>query len=158
MTEKRALQISIAIAALLPVVAGLWGIIQDAPDGAWTGNHHRYLSGLLLAIGLGYWSAVSEIETMAPRLRLLTVLVAVGGLARLLGLALGDALTLPVAAALTMELLVAPLLCRWQMRITSRPRPDHRAAKLKPHLRHTHTLHPLGTLRVSRSATGSFVP
>ncbi|MDP1747968.1 MAG: DUF4345 domain-containing protein, partial [Reyranella sp.] len=160
MMEKRALQISIVIAALLPVVAGLWGIMQDAPDGAWTGNHRRYLSGLLLAIGLGYWSAIPEIETMATRLRLLTALVAVGGLARLLGLALGDALTLPVASALIMELLVAPLLCLWQVRITSRSRPVSPGPPTKstPHLRHTLTRHPLGTLCVSRSATGSFVP
>lgn len=126
---------SIAIAALLPVVAGLWGVTQHASDGAWAGNHHRYLSGLLLAIGLGYWSAVPEIETMAARLRLLTALVVVGGLARLSGLTLGDVPTLPVTAALAMELFVAPLLCLWQARVISRQHSPG-IAQLEPHLRH----------------------
>lgn len=135
--KRRALQISVAIAALLPVVAGLCAVTQAGSDGAWAGNHHRYLSGLLLAIGLGYWSTVPEIETMGARMRLLTALVVVGGLARLVGLVLGDAPTLPVAAALAMELLVAPLLCLWQMRITSRSQPGLQGiARLKPHLRH----------------------
>ena len=137
MLERRALQVSIAVAALLPVVAGLWGVPQPTSDGAWAGNHHRYLSGLLLAIGLGYWSAVPEIETMGARMRLLTSLVVMGGLARLSGLLLGDAPTLPVAAALAMELLIAPLLCLWQMRIISRSRPVLPGiARLEPHLRH----------------------
>ncbi len=115
--KRRALQVSISVAALLPVVAGMWGVIQPASDGAWASNHHRYLSGLLLAIGLGYWSAVPEIETMGARMKLLTTLVVVGGLARLCGLVLGDTPTPPVAAALAMELFVAPLLCLFQMRI-----------------------------------------
>jgi hypothetical protein len=137
MVKRRALQVSIAIAALLPVVAGLWGVTQPASDGAWAGNHHRYLSGLRLAVGLGYWSTVPEIETMGARMRLLTAVVMVGGLARLVGLVLGDAPTLPVAAALAMELLVAPLLCLLQICITSRSQSDlPGVARLKPHLRH----------------------
>jgi len=135
MLERRALQISIAIAALLPVGAGLWGIAQSASPGMWDDNHHRYLSGLLLAIGLGYWSAVPMIEKMATRLRLLTALVAIGGLARLSGLVLGDMPTLPVASALAMELLAAPLLCLWQARITSRQHSPG-TARLAPQLRH----------------------
>lgn len=156
--KRRALQVSISVAALLPVVAGLWGVAEPASDGAWAGNHHRYLSGLLLAIGLGYWSAVPEIETMGARVKLLTTLVAVGGLARLCGLVLGDVPTLPVGAALAMELLVAPLLCLWQMRIISQSRSALPGiSRLEPHLRHIPP-QPCAYPRVSRSATGSFAP
>jgi hypothetical protein len=135
MPQRRALQLSIAIAALLPVVAGAWGI--GTPGDGWASNHHRYLSGLLLAIGLGYWSALPRIEMMGPRLRLLTALVVIGGVARLAGVALGDVPTTAVAVALTMELVVAPLLCLWQMRVFSPPKPRSRAvAHLEPQLRH----------------------
>jgi len=124
MWERRGLQVSIAVAASLPVVSGLWAITHTPSGDGWTGNHHRYLSGLLLAIGFGYWSAVPRIETMAGRLRLLTAVVVIGGLARLAGLALGDAPTPPVMAALAMELGVAPLLCLWQSCVIARSGPD----------------------------------
>ena len=134
MVERRALQVSIAILALLPVVGGLWGI-ADAQAGTWADSHHRYLSGLLLAIGLGYWTTVPEIETMMPRIKLLTALVVMGGISRLAGLALGDVPTLPVGAALAMELFVAPLLYLWQQRVTSRQYSPG-IARLEPHWRH----------------------
>jgi hypothetical protein len=132
MREKHALQVTMAIAALLPVSAGLWDILHGLSGSVgWADNHHRYLSGLLLAIGLGFWSAIPEIETRTARIRLLTVLVVIGGLARLFGLALGDAATPMVMTALAMELLVTPLLCLWQIRVIAGPdRPG-------THLRHT---------------------
>ena len=136
MFERRALQVSIAIAALLPVVSGLWGITHGVSGDGWADNHHRYLCGLLLAIGLGYWSTVPRIEAMGARLRLLTALVMIGGVARLVGLALGDAATAEVVAALAMELGAAPFICLWQMRVIPTERPNSLGiAKLKPHLR-----------------------
>lgn len=137
MRERHALQLSIAIAAALPVGAGLWGIVHGASTGTWTDNHHRYLSGLLLAIGLGYWSTVPGIEAMGARLGFLTALVVTGGLARLAGVTLGDVATPSVIAALVMELLVAPLLCLWRARIVSRSRRHFPGiARLEPYLGH----------------------
>jgi len=142
MWEKRALQVSIAIAALVPVTSGWWDIMHGLADSiGWADNHHRYLSGLLLAIGLGFWSAIPRIEAKTARIRLLTTLVVIGGLARLLGLALGDAATLPVMTALVMELIVTPLLCLWQAQFKSRwldvSRQDLPGiAKMETHLRH----------------------
>ncbi|MBX9942837.1 MAG: DUF4345 domain-containing protein [Reyranella sp.] len=143
MTPRRALQALIAIAAMLPVAGGLWEIAhgasgavsQAAPGDGWTDNHRRYLGGLLLAIGLAYWSAVPGIEHKTGRLRLLAALVAIGGLARLVGLALGDPPTGAVAAALVMELMAAPLVCVWQARLATRQDLSG-IAKPAPHLRH----------------------
>ncbi|MFI5001110.1 MAG: DUF4345 domain-containing protein [Reyranellales bacterium] len=116
--ERLALQICVSLAAAVPVTAGLWDVAHGhAGADPWAVNHHRYLSGLLLAIGLGFWSAVPHIENKMQRLRLLTLLVFAGGLSRLLGLALGDPPTPFIVAALAMELLVAPLLCLWQGRV-----------------------------------------
>lgn len=125
--ERAALRLCVALAASLPIVAGAWDVTQGLA-GAWAANHDRYLAGLLLAIGLGFWSCVSGIERKGERFRLLTTLVLIGGTCRLLGVALGDEPTGRVAAALAMELIVTPLLCLWQMRIAAFP--PHRARTL----------------------------
>ncbi len=126
--EKRALQCTVAFAATLPVVAGAWDVVNGLHGaGAWALNHERYLSGLLLAIGLGFWSAVPGIEDKTARVRLLTFVVVIGGLCRLLGVLLGDPVSHSVAAALVMELAVTPSLCLWQSRMQ---RPAIRSATI----------------------------
>ena len=132
--ERRALQIAVAVAACLPVAGGLRDVVNGlashskatpgmAPGMAIvsfsTESHYRYLSGLLAAIGVGFWSTVPAIETRAARFRLLTALVVAGGLARLLGVLIGDKPTLIVVFALVMELGVTPFLCLWQARVAS---------------------------------------
>jgi hypothetical protein len=119
--ERRALQLTVTLLALVPILAGLTGILfgldlLDAHAGlSRTGDSHlRYLSGVLLAIGLGFWSTVPRIEAQGARFRLLTALVLTGGLARLYALAL---LGLPAAGmvgGLVMELLVTPGLACWR--------------------------------------------
>ena len=116
---RNALRVCVALAAVVPVAGGLFGAVQSLGGvSAWSADHYRYLSGLLLAIGLGFWSTVPQIERHAQRFRLLTAIVAIGGLCRLLGVALGDPLTLAVTAALAMELVATPLLCVWQGQVS----------------------------------------
>ncbi len=114
---RRALQVAVLVGAMVPVAAGAWGVATALGESS-TGlsSHARYVSGLLFAIGLGFWSTVPRIERKSGRFRLLTGLVVVGGLCRLAGLAAGDALSLPTGAALVMELCVTPMLCFWQGR------------------------------------------
>ena len=109
------LQLCVALAGLVAVSAGVWGVLNDlGGQGGGLASHERYLSGLLLAIGLAFWSTLWDIEGKTGRFRLLTALVVVGGISRLMGVAMGDTLSWPIAGALAMELLVAPLLCLWQ--------------------------------------------
>ena len=61
---------------------------------------------------------------MGPRFRLLTTVVVIGGVARLLGLALGDAPAADVEVALAMELVVTPVLCLWQSRVMTAAQAD----------------------------------
>jgi Domain of unknown function (DUF4345) len=111
-SEKRTLQTCVALAGLVAVWAGAWGVLHDlGGHGGGLASHERYLSGLLLAIGLAFWTTVSDIERKTARFRLLTALVVIGGASRLLGVALGDTLSWSIGGALAMELLVAPLLC-----------------------------------------------
>ncbi len=119
--EKRAAQASFAVAGIVPVAAGLWGVFHPFIGSAGSLlNHGRYLSGLLLAIGLAFWAAIPDIERRTTRIRVLTAVVVIGGACRVLGVLMGDALSPSVVAALAMELGVTPLLCFWQSRLDRR--------------------------------------
>ena len=120
--ERRLLQRAIAIFAIVPVAGGLYGVLFGA---RLTGDivsvsgdsHYRYLSGLLLGIGLLFWSAIPAVETKRGRVQLLTLVVVLGGLGRLCGLLLTGLPSLPMLGALAMELVVTPLVCLWQVRV-----------------------------------------
>ena len=115
---RLALQLCVALAGLVPIAGGMLGVLHPITGAsAWAVNHDRYLSGLLLAIGVAFWTTIPAIEARTGRFRLLTGLVAIGGLGRLVGVLSGDPLSLPVGAALGMELAVTPLLCFWQSRL-----------------------------------------
>jgi hypothetical protein len=120
--ERRVLQILILMAGCVPVFGGGAGVLLG--EGAFgpraalgaDDSHVRYLSGLLLAIGLAYWACIPTIERRGEIVRLLTAIVVIGGLARLGGLFVaGD--PGPMRWALVMELGVAPLIWLWQARV-----------------------------------------
>ena len=123
MIEKRALQVAVAIAGLVPVIAGAAGALQPrllSLDGAAQAlTHAAYLSGLLLGIGLAFWSLIPTIERQRRMFTTLTAIVVVGGLARLALAARLHAWGVPVLVPLAMELGVTPLLCLWQRRVSS---------------------------------------
>jgi hypothetical protein len=123
--ERKFLQQSVAVAATIPVATGLYGVLFGQ---ALTGDsvslsaesHFRFMSGLLLGIGLLFWSTLPGIEDKTARFRLLTLLVAIGGLGRLAGLALTGLPSLFMIGGLAMELIVTPILCLWQTRVANR--------------------------------------
>ena len=127
--ERRLLQISVAVLAVVPILTGLAGVLHglellDAQaslsrDGD---SHVHYLSGLLLAIGLGFWSTVPRIDTQGARFRLLTLLVLVGGLARLYGVALAGLPAAGMVGGLVLELAITPALALWRERLERRSR------------------------------------
>lgn len=128
--ERRALQVAIAIGGLVPISAGLVGMLigpsffepgfQVLPGGVSLDSHVRYLSGLLFGIGLCFWSFIPRIESVTAQVRMLTLLVFIGGLARLLGLFLHGVPSPRMVFGLGMELVVTPLLCLWQGRVARR--------------------------------------
>jgi len=122
MLERRALQIAVALAGLVPVVAGAVGAIRPelligGPAHALT--HGAYLSGLLLGLGLAFWSLIPAIERQGAVFGLLTGLVLLGGLARALAAFRLGAWNLSVVLPLVMELGVTPALYLWQRRVSS---------------------------------------
>ena len=127
MLERRLLQIAVAAAGLVPVAAGALGALRPelliaGPPHALT--HGAYLSGLLLGIGLAFWSLVPAIERQGRVFALLTGLVVLGGLARALTAARLGAWNLSVELPLVMELAVTPALWLWQRRVSSLLRPE----------------------------------
>ncbi len=119
--ERRALQLAILLAGLVPVFGGGAGaVLGEAAFGHWAGagqdSHIRYLSGLLLAIGLIFWGCVPTIERRGEIVRVLTAIVVTGGLARLAGVFLAGDPGL-MRWPLVMELVVTPLICLWQARV-----------------------------------------
>jgi hypothetical protein len=127
-SERNAFRIVVALAALVPVAGGTLGILFGAPAFSHDGgaldvsldSHVRYLSGLLLGIGLAFWTSLKIPEAHATRYRILTAIVVIGGLARLGGMAFKGQPDLPITLALVMELGVTPLLCLWQARLARR--------------------------------------
>lgn len=123
--ERRLLQQAVGVAATVPFAAGLYGVLfGPALTGDVTSvsadSHFRYLSGLLLGVGLCFWSTIPRIEERTGRFRLLALLVVIGGLARLLGLFLTGLPSLAMIGGLVMELAVTPLLTLWQTRVANR--------------------------------------
>lgn len=125
--ERRLLQLAIAVGGFVPVLAGLdGGLLGSGMLGEGSGtdpaldSHVRYLSGLLLGIGLAYWQAIPTIETRTARVRLLTALVALGGLMRLIGIFRAGYPGHSMLFGLCMELVVTPLICLWQWRVARR--------------------------------------
>ncbi len=122
--QVRVLQVAVAIFALVPFGAGLAGavfgigVFGPSPSlGANVDSAGRYLSGLLLAVGLSFWATVPRIATQGVRFRLLTLIVLTGGLARLYGVFLVGPPSSPMLFGLAMELLVTPALALWRERL-----------------------------------------
>jgi hypothetical protein len=115
-------RLAVAVGGLVPVLAGAGGVLAGpamlgSGSGADEDSHFRYLSGLLLGIGLGFWSTLGDPVRHTRRFRLLTAIVVLGGLGRLFGLMVRGVPGTPMLAALGMELVVTPLLCLWQARL-----------------------------------------
>lgn len=124
--SRRALQVAVLLAICVPIGAGGAGVILGA---RFTGteattllqdSHFRYLSGLLLGIGIAFGLTIPAIERHAATFRLLTAIVFCGGLARLIGVFAMGTPPAPMIFGLAMELCVTPALCLWQNSVARR--------------------------------------
>ena len=119
--ERRALQIAVALAGLVPLTAGALGILAPDMLGLFGDRpamgHAAFLSGLLLGIGMAYWWLIPDIEKRGGVFTLLTVIVFVGGVARLAMAFRMGTLQPAIGLPLVMELSITPLLWAWQQRV-----------------------------------------
>ena len=126
-TERRLLQFAVALACVVPLTAGTAGVVQGpamAADDAVRHSvdlesHFRYLSGLLLGLGVGFAASIPRIERHRELFAALSAAVVIGGLARLSHLLIHGTPAAPHVLALGMELGVVPLLFAWQRRVAA---------------------------------------
>lgn len=120
-TSRRLLQITVVALSAVPIGAGAAGVILGpalvgvgGPGATDLDSHFRYLSGLLLGIGMLFCASVPHIERRTGWFRLGAAIVVCGGLGRLLSLLQAGAPSFPHLVALALELVVVPLLALWQ--------------------------------------------
>jgi predicted Na+-dependent transporter len=117
------LKFFVFIFGCVPVWAGLIGIYSGFSDleasAFFSDNHYRYLSGLLLGIGLTFWWIIRDIHIHGMLFKALTIIVLIGGCARLTGAFIaGWEHSFSLYFSLIMELVITPLLCLWQNHIS----------------------------------------
>jgi len=120
--ERKLLQIAFACAGLALVGFGVAGVIFGANFMDLTGNvvmdsYIRFLKGMLLAIGLIYWSSIPDIERHGERISLVTFILVLGAVPRLMAVIGHGVPTIGIVIGLGGELIAAPLLWLWQRHI-----------------------------------------
>jgi Domain of unknown function (DUF4345) len=120
--ERKLLQIAFGFAGLALVGFGFAGIFFGANFLDLSGNvvmdsYIRFLKGMLLAIGLVYWSSIADIERHGERIALVTFILVLGAVPRLMAVIGHGVPTIGIMISLAGELIVAPLLWLWQRRI-----------------------------------------
>jgi len=130
--ERRLLQAAVTAGCLVSIGAGAAGIVSGgtflkgvaAPVPVDLDSHMRYLSGLLLGIGIAFAACVPSIERRTAAFGMLGAIVIAGGLARLTSLAAAGMPSGGHLFGLAMELGVMPVLILWQRRLARRFAPD----------------------------------
>jgi hypothetical protein len=123
--ERRLLQFAIACAGLIGVILGLTGVLfgtlhTDLSGDVVLDSYVRFGKGVLLAIGLIYWSSIPQIERHGDRIALITLILVVGSLSRLLSLAGHGVPTFGILSNLIAGLVFVPLVWLWQRHVASR--------------------------------------
>ena len=125
--ERTLLQVAVAVAGLAGVTLGLTGVLFGTMHADLSGDvvldsYVRFGKGVLLAIGLIYWSCLPQIERRGERISLVTFILVVGTVSRLLS-AIGHGVpTLGIIANLIAGLVFVPLLWVWQRHVADRAR------------------------------------
>jgi hypothetical protein len=120
--ERNLLQLAFAWAGLVLVGFGLAGAFFGANFMDLTGNvvmdsYVRFLKGMLLAIGLIYWSSIPDIERHGERISLVTFILVLGAVPRLMAVIGHGVPTIGIVIGLGGELIAAPLLWLWQRHV-----------------------------------------
>src|SRR5450432_598836 len=117
--ERTLLQIAVAVAGLAGVSLGLTGVVfgtlyADLSGDVVLDSYVRFLKGMLLAIGLIYWSCTPRIDRCGDRISLVTFILVAGTLARLMSVIGHGVPTVGIMSNVIAGLVFVPLLWLWQ--------------------------------------------
>ena len=124
--NKRNLQIATAILALVPIITGLIGLTGlndplyaalNLPHDATLDSNLRFYSGVWLGVGLAAAWTVPRIERETTLFRALWLTIFLGGLGRLLSLAITGMPFAPFVGFTALEIFGAPFFVWWQGRV-----------------------------------------
>jgi hypothetical protein len=120
--ERKLLQIVVACAGLTGVGLGLTGVLFGTMHADLSGDvvldsYVRFAKGVLLAIGLIYWSCIAQIERRGDRISLVTFILVFGTLSRLFSVVGHGVPTVGIMSNLIAGLILVPLLWLWQRHV-----------------------------------------
>jgi Domain of unknown function (DUF4345) len=116
--ERKLLQIAFAIAGLALVGFGLAGVFFGASFAdVVMDSYFRFLKGMLLGIGLVYWSSIPDIERHGERVALVTFILVLGAVPQLMAVIGHGVPTIGILVGLAGELIFAPLLWVWHRHV-----------------------------------------
>jgi Domain of unknown function (DUF4345) len=123
--ERKLLQATVAVAGFAGVFLGLTGVLFGTLHADLSGDvvldgYVRFGKGVLLAIGLIYWSCVPQVERRGDRISLVTFILLFGTLSRLFSVVDHGVPTLGIVANLIAGLILVPLLWLWQRHVAAR--------------------------------------
>ena len=126
---RRGLQVAVGIfgvvatvAGLVTVVAGAAGIVGGGPVSPTVDSEIRFYSVWYVLVGLFALRAVPRVEVEGFTIRLIFGALFVGGLARLLSLAVAGSPHVLTYVLLGLELVIPPIVLPWQAAVARRHR------------------------------------
>lgn len=123
--SRRALQVTTALLGAVPVITGVVGMMGlsdplyaglNLPQDATLDSNMRFFGGVWLGLGLCVWWLVPHIATQTALFRAAWLMIALGGVGRLLSMAAVGLPLAPFVAFTALEILGAPLCIGWQHR------------------------------------------
>lgn len=124
--SRRALQVATAVLGGVPVITGVVGMMGlsdplyaglNLPTDATLDSNMRFFGGVWLGLGLCVWWLVPRIATQTALFRAAWLMIALGGVGRLLSIALVGLPLTPFVAFTALEMIGAPLFIWWQHRV-----------------------------------------
>ena len=121
---RRALLTVVAALGAVPVLTGLAGVVggltltpDDNTAPPYFDSEYRFLSVVWAAVGVLLWWSLRHPQERATVTRVVLAVMVLGGVARLLGVALTGLPPVPFRISLGIEVLVIPVILLWHRRV-----------------------------------------